>query len=158
MEEKDIIGVILANPLFSAFNMSEIRDITRYFQRVNVKAGIPVFREGEIGDCMYFIIKGKVGIYKRKKDLGKNIESFKITDLHIGESVGELSIFDNYVRSASAIAETDCELLRLSRTEFEKMEKEHNDYAYKILKALLKIVSKRLRRTTDMVVDILKED
>lgn len=158
-EEKDIIGAILTNPIFSGFNIDQVREVCKYLQRVNVKSGLPLFREGEIGDCMYFIAKGKVGIYKRKKDI-KDItkENVKIVDLQIGDSVGELSLFDSYIRSATAIAETDCDLLRLSKLDFEKMEKQHTEFAYKILKSLLKIVSKRLRKTTDTVVDILKEE
>lgn len=158
-EEKDIIGAILSNPIFSNFHIDQVREVCKYFHKVNIKSGLPLFREGEIGDCMYFIAKGKVGIYKKTKN-AKDItkDNVKIADLQIGDSVGELSLFDNYTRSATAIAETDCDLLRLSRTDFERMEKQNIEFSYKILKSLLKILSKRLRRTTDTVVDILKEE
>lgn len=148
----EILGKVIANPIFSDFTMDEVKEIVPYLQKIEVKAGMPLFREGEISDSMYFIVKGKIGIYKKTKDE----ELKKIAEISIGESVGELSIFDKYTRSATAIAETDVELLKLSRPNFERLEKEKTELAYKISKQLLKIISKRLRRTTTMLIDVLK--
>ena len=67
------------------------------------KKGTVIFKEGEIGDCMYDIHFGSVGIYK---DYGTADEKL-LTKLSANEFLGELGLIDNVKRSATAVVLDD---------------------------------------------------
>ena len=62
-----------------------------------------IFREGEIGKCMYALQSGLVGIYT---DYGKHNEK-KVAELTANRFFGEMGMLEDEPRSATAIAEED---------------------------------------------------
>lgn len=65
----------------------------RDFQRGDI-----LFREGDLGDVMYVVQSGCVRITKRIDG-----QETTIADLRAGECVGEVALFANRVRSATAV-------------------------------------------------------
>jgi len=153
--EKEIIKLIGINPLFSGLSQEDLKKLAKYVFKIEVRKGFPVFREGEIGDAMYFVVSGEIGVYKKTTQNESGGYGKKIAVIKAGQSFGEISLFESYTRTATAVAETDCVLLKLPRTELEKLEREEREIAYNILKKLAKILSVRLRKTTDMLADIV---
>ena len=83
-------------------------------QAINVPAGTAIFRQGEIGDCAYFVEDGLVDII-----IEGDTPRLLVTRTS-GELFGEMAIIDGGRRAASAIARMPCRLLpigadRLSR-------------------------------------------
>lgn len=74
------------------------------------KAGDFIFFEGDIEAHFYIIESGTVSIFSKSKQ-GQKVELAK---LHAGETFGEFALIDKRARSASALAETDCKLLKIS--------------------------------------------
>lgn len=67
------------------------------------KKGTILFKEGEIGECMYDIHCGKIGIFT-----GYGTEKEKcLTELHADEFFGEMGMIDNVKRSATAVVLED---------------------------------------------------
>jgi len=68
-------------------------------------AGEVIFNEGDPGDSSYLVIDGTVRVVRKgsgdERVLGK---------IEVGELLGELAVLDQGARSATAVAETDCEL------------------------------------------------
>jgi diguanylate cyclase (GGDEF)-like protein len=100
------------------FDLGETRD---------VKTGTILFREGEIGDCMYLIEQGKVCIMfdhdRERKGLGP------------GKIFGELAVLTKHNhRTGSAVATTDCRLKVIRRESIERFRREHSEAAYEILR------------------------
>src|SRR6202451_4929678 len=79
------------------------------------KAGDIVFSQGEKGSSMYIVQSGAVQIYLTSA--GKDAPPVVLKDLHTGEYIGELAIFDDKPRSASVRALVDTVLLELTREE-----------------------------------------
>jgi NTE family protein len=152
--EKKIISLLYANPIFSKLGIEDMKKIMNFLELVSYKKGDVIFREGDIGDSVYFIVKGSVGIYKKKNFLGIS-RDVKLFELRCPEALGELSIFDNFLRSATAVAESDCELLKLTRNSFAEMERMDIRPAYHITKSILMIVTRRLRKTTEELVKFM---
>jgi CRP/FNR family cyclic AMP-dependent transcriptional regulator len=160
MNDEKIIGEFAISSFFRGLNTEQIRCLLPYMQRFEFKKGMVILREGEIADSLYFILRGVVGVYKRKKgtvkpgiatdELGR-----KIGEVGKGETFGELAIFDNFPRSASCVAETDCTIFIFPRRNFEKLEKENKEISYTLLKNIVKIISMRLRRTDESLVELL---
>jgi len=91
-----------------------------------------IFREGEMGDCMYIIYKGEVEIHKGKTALAILKEK---------EVFGELSLLDAEARSASATANTDCVLFRVNQEPFYELVETRTE----VVKGFIKILCQRLR-------------
>ena len=60
-----------------------------------------IFNEGDPGDAMYVVLDGAVRIESSGKVLSR---------LHSADIFGEMALVDDSLRSASAIADTDCTL------------------------------------------------
>jgi len=73
-----------------------------------------IFTEGEEGDAAYLIRSGRVQI--RKGIDGRT--PIVLAELGEGELLGEMALFDNRPRMASAIALQDVELIKMTRKDF----------------------------------------
>ncbi len=65
--------------------------------------GAVIFKEGEIGDCMYDIHSGKVGIYTGYGTADEKC----LTQLDLNNFFGEIGVIGNTKRSATAVALAD---------------------------------------------------
>ena len=66
---------------------------------------------------------------------------------------GEISIFDDLPRSASAVTYESCDLLSISAPELNKLLAYNTGLAVRLLRELVKNLSKRLRATNDHIQD-----
>jgi MFS family permease len=78
--------------------------LAREATHVDVAAGVPIVREGEVGDRFYVIRSGTVSI------LGRTFGP--------GEGFGEIALLRDVPRTATASAVTDVELVALEREQF----------------------------------------
>lgn len=101
-----------------------------------------LFREGDEGDQMYLIKSGKIRIVK---EMSKGEEK-TLAVLEAGAFFGEMAVLDKRPRSASAIAETDTELIIVNRDVFLRKINENPFIKYVIL-----TLTERLRKTDDML-------
>jgi len=81
----------------------------KFFQANSV-----IFDEGDIGDAAYIIRSGEVEI--RKGVRGNN--PLRLAVLGKGDILGEMALFDDRPRMASAIALTNVEVIKMSKQEF----------------------------------------
>ncbi|HUT55313.1 MAG TPA: response regulator [bacterium] len=110
---------------------------------VRFKRGQVIIREGDEGDKFYGLIAGKVRVEKR----APGGDQVVIAELGPGAGFGEIALVDRDVRSATCVAETDVEALELARSEFERALNADPELERKCLRALLKILTARLRDT-----------
>jgi CRP/FNR family cyclic AMP-dependent transcriptional regulator len=102
-----------------------------------------IFREGDPGKHMYVILDGAVEIRKRT---GEKSSRTMIT-LKKGDIFGEMAVVEGKPRSATAIAATDCRLLRLDEEAFYDLVLKNPDFAVKMIKTL----SSRLRSADTLI-------
>ena len=111
------------------------------------RKGQVVFRQGDPGDCLYFIRYGSVGVYAHYGE--KNEEM--LADLHAGDYFGEMGLLDHTVRTATAVSlEYDTTLSRISDSEFDEFLREKPARVVDILQRL----SHKLRATTKNYLEI----
>ena len=109
-----------------------------------------IFREGEPGRHMYVILDGNVEIRKRT---GEKTTRTMIT-LKTGDIFGEMAVVEGKGRSATAIAATDCRLLRLDEEAFYDLVQKNPDFAVKMIKTL----SSRLRSADNLIEEVMGSD
>ena len=83
--------------------------------------GAILMRQGEPGDCLYFVVSGRLRVFGTRDD-GERIN---IATSGPGETLGEMALLSNEPRSASIEALSDAELLRLSKAGFDRLINEH---------------------------------
>jgi CRP/FNR family transcriptional regulator, cyclic AMP receptor protein len=102
-----------------------------------LSAGDALFREGVKGNFYYQLVSGKV----RWININDNGKEFLQEIIIAGESLGELTLFDNEPYAATAIADTNCLVLRLSRSSFQQLIAE----SPAILLSFTRLMAQRLR-------------
>jgi CRP-like cAMP-binding protein len=104
-----------------------------------------VFREGEVGDKLYLILDGKIRISREVSGMGEEA----LAVLGPGAAFGEMSLIDDFPRSADARVHERCRLLVLTKEALEDLLFLDKDLAYEILWNFVRILSSRLRETND---------
>lgn len=109
--------------------------------------GTVLFRVGDPGDALYLILSGRVRISREVPGMGEEA----LTILGPGEGFGELSVVDSGTRSADAHIHEDAVLVKIKKDAMEHLLFMHRDLAYEVLWNVVKLLSSRLRDTTDKV-------
>ena len=118
--------------LFKETPENILADLAPLMKEIQYEQGTEIFKEGEIGDCMYIIQQGNIKIHKGNTTLAILKEK---------EVFGELSLLDADTRSASATADTDCILYKIDQEPFYELMDERPEVA----KGFIKILCQRLR-------------
>ena len=132
-------------PLFARLSPSELDSLRALAHSRRYAAGEIIFHEGDEGTALYIIEKGEVKIALGSAE-GKEVV---FTLLGPGDPFGELALLDGEPRSADALAKETSEVLILRRQDFLRFLAEHRQVALD----LLAVLSRRLRRTDDLVAD-----
>jgi len=114
-----------------------------------VEAGRVIFKEGETGDTMYIIQKGRVKITKRVTDVDKILMV-----LGKGDFFGEMALIRQTKRTATATAVDDCEFLAFNRNGFLSMISKNSNIAMNIIETLCS----RLEKADNQIRDLAKRD
>jgi CRP-like cAMP-binding protein len=99
-------------------------------------AGETIFQAGESGNLMYVIQSGSVDIIVGKKVVETAEE---------GHIFGEMALIDHHVRSATAIAKTDCKLVPIDQKRFTFLVQQNPYFALEVMQVL----AERLRHMND---------
>jgi CRP-like cAMP-binding protein len=113
-------------PMFESCELSTTLAIIHMLRRRIVLPDEVVVREGEVGDRMYFVSRGKLSVFQANKKAGVDVH---VNEIHAGGYFGELAMFESSSRNATIIAETFCELEELLKTEFDILIADHQDLA-----------------------------
>ncbi|MEO8158946.1 MAG: cyclic nucleotide-binding domain-containing protein [Betaproteobacteria bacterium] len=97
--------------------------------------GRMIMKEGDAGVSMYIVIRGRVTV---------SINGIVVDQVGPGGTFGEMALVDNAMRSASATATAESQLLSISRSDFLNLVKTKPGFAI----SLLKTIADRLRTMT----------
>jgi len=131
--------------IFSDLDDNEIERIAEISNEQQFKFGQKIFKEGEPGNRLYIIATGEVRISRDVPGSGEEA----LAVLKQGACFGEMSVFDRSERSTDAIANTDCTLVTITRSDFEMLLDFDRDLGYKVLWRVVRLLSERLRVTNE---------
>ena len=131
--------------IFADLTDEELARIAEVCKAQSFKFGQTIFRDGEPGNRLYMISDGEVRISRVVPGSGEEA----LTVLKPGACFGEMSVFDRSERSTDAIANKDCTLITISRSDFEMLLDFNRDIGYKVLWSVVRLLSERLRVTND---------
>lgn len=99
---------------------------------LSVNSGQVIFRECDESDAIYLVLNGRLRLVEDRKDGGVNLRA----EFGQGESVGELEVLTESVRSGTLHAIRDTEIVKFPRTLFNSLAQEHPSITIKISKMI----------------------
>jgi HEAT repeat protein len=126
-------------PIFKNMSPEDLMKLAEIAAPAEHHAGKIIFKKGDPGDVLCVVVKGKVEI----RDSGHVIATELPNDFF-----GELALFDHEPRSADAVCIDDTELLEIGGADLESLMERRPEIAREIIRVL----AKRLRRTTTEMV------
>jgi CRP-like cAMP-binding protein len=146
-----MIELLKKIPLFESLTEDELEEIEKICIRETHTKDTIMFFEGDPGNQCYVIIKGEVRISKFIPNIGEEA----LAVLKPGEYFGEMALIDNFPRSAHAIANSDVELLAITKADMDKVLIADREMGYKLLWTFTRTLSKRLRETNEKIATFL---
>lgn len=133
-------AVLKESVVFDPKRLTELADGLGSDAPVYFDRGKTIVQEGQAGLRMYAVLEGKVAV---------SISGGGVVErLGPGGVFGELALLDQAPRLASAVAETDCQLLPINRTAFLMLVKTNPEFAESMLGALaerLRVLTAKLK-------------
>lgn len=120
-----------------------ISRINGLFHDFDVSADERIYFEGDEAEYLYLVAMGKVKLV-RNTTSGREV---LLDVLHGGDHFGSLPTLGGRAHTETAIAQTDCCILRISPADFDRILAEHPDVTRKVLEA----VSQRLTESQEIV-------
>jgi len=121
-----------------------LREVARLIHKRKYYAGETIFFQGQAGTGVYLIYSGKVEISAAREGI-----ALKLATLEKGAFFGELALFQDEPRSATAIAVEDCVLLGFFQPELKNLVETKPKIGNEIVMNFSKILAERLRNTND---------
>jgi CRP-like cAMP-binding protein len=114
------------------------------------RAGDIVLEEGSEGDTMLVIVNGRVRV--EKKTLHR--DSYTVSFLETGNFFGELALLDRDRRSATCVAESDCEFVVIHRSDFVAFGDRHAAAGLAITRRIASRLAERLLRANEDILSL----
>jgi len=105
--------LVSAVPLFAGLHETTLERLAQRAETVNFLASDTVIAEGEKGDALYIVLRGRLRAERR------NAQGEAVLLGRLGEDdfFGETALLGEHLRQGTVIAETPCTLLRLARND-----------------------------------------
>ena len=127
--------------LLRDFSREEIASLERHLERVDWPADHVVFRQGDPGANLYLVSRGRASVY-----ISTETGRVRLVTFAPGSVFGELAILDQGPRSATVTADETMTAFSLSISKFADLRERDPEVAIKLLSALARELSDRLRR------------
>ena len=140
-----MIGVDLLRrvPLFEGFQQADLERLAAATRRVSFPRGSIVFQEGDSGDFLLVLTKGRVKVTLLGEDGAETIISL----LEPPSLLGEIALLDDSPRSATVITLEPTEFLQIARAPFLELIKRDPTLAVRMMVQL----ARALRKATEQV-------
>jgi len=151
MEFTDDDARILAkSPLLRELSDDDTATFRPHTHVVLLPRGERLFSEGDLGDCLYLVISGKIKLTRTAADGRESLVSVHGP----GDMFGELAMFDPTYRTSTASAVTDARLAEIAHHDLRAVLSTRP--AVSLL--LLKTLAQRLRQVTETNTNLIFTD
>ncbi len=147
-----LIDLIMDIPFFAMLDSNELAVVAKHMNYYEIAAGETLFKEGDAGDSVCFVIQGALDVYKESATPGKQVRIATVTR---NRSIGEMAVIDEYTRSATVSASQPTSIVAMTKTGFDALLHENPKVGALILKKIAVLICSNLRRTSSQLADIL---
>ena len=134
-------------PLFEDLDPPSLERLADRTKQRTYRRGQPLFYQGDPGDSLIAIIRGRVKIFL----LSEDGEEVVLNTLHAGDVIGDVSLVDSGPRSASAEAVEQTSTLVLTQDVVADEIRNNPSLALALLRAMGRLVRRQTEQTADLV-------
>jgi CRP-like cAMP-binding protein len=142
--------LLRSSPLFGGMDSDSARSLISLMTRMELTRGDTIFNEGDDGQALYIVVRGKVKLARTARDGRENLLAL----LGVGDMLGELSVFDPGPRLSRAHAVEDSIVYELPKAVLDPWLDEHLEMSRHMLRAL----AQRIRRISNTMADLVFSD
>jgi CRP/FNR family transcriptional regulator, cyclic AMP receptor protein len=143
---------------FQTMPIERLKAVANICEEEFIPKNLTIFEEGEPGGMLYIVVNGRVAIERRGEQPGDVV---RLATMEAYSSFGEMSLFNNYPRSASVLTLEDTLVLKLNDKHLITLLREYPDMALELINVMskrLRDTNEQLRRTTETVqVEVIQE-
>jgi len=121
--------------IFKELTAEEVAHLLKQGRVFDYPQGKTIFYEGQLGSALFVILSGKVGLYKKAKE---------IAVIGVGDVFGEMSVLNKSPRTASAVALTPVRVFTMDEHQLSTMM--DTKIAVRFLMNIIHVLSERLER------------
>ncbi len=133
--------------LLNLLSDDDLKEFATACEEASAREGEVVFHENDPGDLLYMVISGRVQI---SKSIAENQEEI-VQVVFENDIFGEMTFIDGTTRSSSARALDDCAFYTIKKDAFDSLLKERPGMTLAIMEQMNKILTGRLRVTSEKV-------
>ncbi|HRQ23895.1 MAG TPA: cyclic nucleotide-binding domain-containing protein [Anaerolineales bacterium] len=131
--------------LFDGLPKALLQKIAAFSERISVKQGQFIFREGEKADKLHFLLSGSLAL---RVNLTSRPESVTVSYISVPyQSFGWSGVVAPYHYTSSAECDEDSELLIIPAEPFMQLMEEYPEAGFKVMKRIAEIIADRLRNS-----------
>ncbi len=135
-------------PLFQHMTYKELLAILGVGRSRQFDKGQHIIREGEQGDELFVLFRGKVDVLKN---------GMLIAQLKAGGHFGEMGLVDQAPRSATVVATEETSAVSIDRESLLKLMRRDSLLSVKLLWSFVQVLSERLRNTNEALAGLKQE-
>jgi CRP-like cAMP-binding protein len=135
----DEVNMLKQVPLLAGIAAAKLKLLALTSERLTYRRGEVLFRQGEVGDAAFVILQGRAHVLVESP-----AGEIKVAELSENSVVGEISIICNVARTATVRAESQVEVLRITKEHFMRLLTDFPEVTLEIVRVL----AQRLSQTT----------
>ena len=143
--DMDDIELLARSELFSAFDRVALYELVRLARPISCERNVVVFEEDDDADELFVVRSGRVAVGRRSIDGRESLVAL----MEAGDLFGEMPLFDQGTRSASARALEHSEMLGIPYG----VVREALDAKPELLWEVVRLLAERLRNTDSALAD-----
>lgn len=124
----ELVDLLRRTPLFRNAGHSLLRWLAASSTLAWFESGTAICRQGDEGDAMFLVVSGEVDFFQ--DDVPDSLRQ-----LHRGDFFGEIALVRSSVRTASAVAASDAEVLIVGREAFDVLHRRSSSFRHAVLSA-----------------------
>ncbi len=136
------VEILRRIPIFSQIDGAKLKLMAFASERLTYKAGQTLFKQGEMGDAAYIVLKGAADILVDTPD-----GPLRVAQLSEHEIIGEIAILCDIPRTASVQAATELTALKITKELFFRMVMDFPEMGVEVMRVL----AHRLEQTTNQL-------
>ncbi len=152
-QDADLEEVLHTMPPFEKLSPKYLKLLLQIMHNRVYQAGEYIFFEGDPGIGLYIIRDGEV-VIRQENETGVYQD---LTVLGRGDFFGELAMLDDEIRSASAIATKDTNVVVIFKPDLDEFIEKYPSKGIHILRGLATIITVRLRRLNSEYKKLIEE-
>jgi CRP-like cAMP-binding protein len=137
-------------PSFRSLTEQQLASLADFCEAKTFAAGSPIFRQGELGESLFMVVDGQVGI---EREVSDENDTVALAIIKPCEYFGLFSLFSQAPRSATASAMKDSVVLEIKRGAFVTFARQNPD----LLIELNHVLTTRLVEAYDKIEEMTRK-